>query len=374
MGTGGQRTSKEPRKGRGVAMARRKDRHTDPMCDSQRQITAMPQFRQNLQKFPRRHLATVSAKCQHRHCEAHEATGEVTVWTAAVMVSNFYGNPERGWNDPPKLAFSRAGTNPPAGPGRHRLLNKRVPIPLNPQPQGSAGSPPVPPSLKASDGPPVKGGIPLQPPPGPPCPPPATTTSLPGATVTPTAGAGEVNDPPPTKELLEQVHASLSDSLTALSEKLKESTQEEIRRRLAVMEDMWRQDQVCRPVQERMLALTQALSRQEHAKAWALHQSLIVDYTTTCSPWMVGVKTLIAESRSQAEATPEQGKPADATPEQGKPADATPEVGKPAEATPEQGKPAEATPEQGKPAEESSQECEAAQDPASDSEQGGGCQ
>lgn len=51
-----------------------------------------------------------------------------------------------------------------------------------------------------------------------------------------------------------------------------------------------------------------ALSKQDYDKAWALHQSLIVDYTTTCSPWMVGVKTLIAESRSHSNTLPEQGK------------------------------------------------------------------
>ena len=46
-----------------------------------------------------------------------------------------------------------------------------------------------------------------------------------------------------------------------------------------------------------------ALLEGGYDKAWSVHQSLIVDYTTTCSPWMVGIKTLIAELRSLSEAT-----------------------------------------------------------------------
>ncbi|MPC27908.1 Steroid receptor RNA activator 1 [Portunus trituberculatus] len=82
-----------------------------------------------------------------------------------------------------------------------------------------------------------------------------------------------------------------------------ESTQEEIRKRIEVMVDMWQKDQLSLEVQNRMMTLTQALSEHNYDKAWSVHQSLIVDYTTTCSPWMVGIKTLIAESRSLSEAT-----------------------------------------------------------------------
>lgn len=206
-----------------------------------------------------------------------------------------HGNPDRGWNDPPKLAFS-ASTGTRGGPGRHRLLNKRVPIPVNPQ--GSNAPSSLPPSLKASDGPPVMGNIPPHLPPVSSCPPSSSTSSM--------VSASGADNTEATQELLEQVQTSLSDSLKAVSEKLKESTHEEIRKRLDVMGDMWQKGQLSLEVQKRMLALSEALSKQNFDKAWALHQSLIVDYTTTCSPWMVGIKSLIAESRSHSETVPEQ--------------------------------------------------------------------
>lgn len=218
------------------------------------------------------------------------------------------GNPERGWNDPPKLAFCPARTGNAVGPGRHRLLNKRVPIPVNPQ--TSSTSSPMPPSLKASDGPPVKGSLPLHPPPINPCPQPPSANPMPTAAPTPPT-TGAVGDTQATQEWLDQVHTRLSDSLKAASDKLKESSQEEIRKRMEVMVDMWQKDQLSLEVQKRMVTLTQALSERDYDKAWSIHQSLIVDYTTTCSPWMVGIKTLIAESRGKSEATPEQEKGTD---------------------------------------------------------------
>ncbi|KAK8407520.1 hypothetical protein O3P69_002219 [Scylla paramamosain] len=219
-----------------------------------------------------------------------------------------HGNPERGWNDPPKLAFCPTRTGNASGPGRHRLLNKRVPIPVNPQASSAPST--MPPSLKASDGPPVKGSLPLHPPPLTPCPQPPSAYSMPSAAPTPPSTGG-VEDTQATRELLEQVHTGLSNSLEAVSGKLKESTQEEIRKRMEVMVDMWQKDQLTLEVQKRMMALIQALSEHDYDKAWSVHQSLIVDYTTTCSPWMVGIKTLIAESRGHSQATLEQDKDTD---------------------------------------------------------------
>nr|XP_053634567.1 uncharacterized protein LOC128690046 [Cherax quadricarinatus] len=42
------------------------------------------------------------------------------------------------------------------------------------------------------------------------------------------------------------------------------------------------------------------LNQQEYETAWSLHQGLIVDYTSLCTPWMVGIKTLISECRNQS--------------------------------------------------------------------------
>lgn len=227
--------------------------------------------------------------CIHKH-------PSITVPGTKGMDGSGFGNPERGWNDPPKLAFSTAGRGNTAGPGRHRLLNKRVPIPLNPQ--DTSSSSPMPPTLKGSSVPPTKSGIPLHPPPVSTCPPPA---SLPPAAATQCDGELRHSNHVPSQEMLELVETKLLDCLKAISEKIKESTHEEIRKRLNVMAEMWQKDQLSLEVQKRMVALSEALSQQDHKKAWALHQGLIVDYTTTCSPWMVGVKTLISESLAYSE-------------------------------------------------------------------------
>ena len=51
-----------------------------------------------------------------------------------------------------------------------------------------------------------------------------------------------------------------------------------------------------------------AIEEENFDGAWSLHQGLIVDFTSICSPWMVGVKTLIIESRNlrKKEATEEE--------------------------------------------------------------------
>ncbi|MPC27907.1 hypothetical protein E2C01_021096 [Portunus trituberculatus] len=91
-----------------------------------------------------------TTKSLHNEYGSHIASGTsmVTVLclSQAISLSVHLSNPERGWNDPPKLAFCPARTGNASGPGRHRLLNKRVPIPVNPQ--TSSAPSPMPPSLK----------------------------------------------------------------------------------------------------------------------------------------------------------------------------------------------------------------------------------
>lgn len=81
------------------------------------------------------------------HCCISLQTLAIEATSVTVLSFCFFlGNPDRGWNDPPKLAFNPAGIGAPTGSGRHRLLNKRVPIPLNPQ--DTSSSSPLPPTLK----------------------------------------------------------------------------------------------------------------------------------------------------------------------------------------------------------------------------------
>ncbi|XP_071526227.1 steroid receptor RNA activator 1-like isoform X2 [Panulirus ornatus] len=210
------------------------------------------------------------------------------------------GNHERAWNDPPKFAFNAGSAVTPGGSGgRRRLLNKRVPVPIGP----SGSSSPMPPAMRPSDTPPIRGQTPLRPPSAgpPPIHPPSVNHVHDIKANNPVDDATrEVEDCRDFQEILEEVEVALKNSLQSILDELKDNVREEITKRLHLMKTMWMDEKLNVMVQKRMLALARALTKEEYDTAWALHQGLIVDYTSICSPWMVGVKTLITECRNQS--------------------------------------------------------------------------
>ncbi|XP_066964321.1 steroid receptor RNA activator 1-like [Macrobrachium rosenbergii] len=184
------------------------------------------------------------------------------------------GNHERAWNDPPKFAFNSSGSSGSINPsGRRRLLNKRVPVPIGPL----AGTSPLPPPLKPGDGPPLS----------------ERTVSSPrshGSVVT------ENRNP---QDKLQEVETAFTNSLERISEQLKDNVREEVVKRFDIMKTMWLEGKLNDVVQDRLVTLTKALNEENFDEAWAVHQGLIVDFTSMCSPWMIGIKTLVAESRNE---------------------------------------------------------------------------
>ncbi|NXW34902.1 SRA1 protein, partial [Phaetusa simplex] len=73
---------------------------------------------------------------------------------------------------------------------------------------------------------------------------------------------------------------------------------DDIARRLAVLGDAWAQGKLSAPVRKRMSLLVQELQQQHWEAADEIHRSLMVDHVNEVSQWLVGVKRLIAESRS----------------------------------------------------------------------------
>ncbi|NXF53466.1 SRA1 protein, partial [Oceanites oceanicus] len=74
---------------------------------------------------------------------------------------------------------------------------------------------------------------------------------------------------------------------------------EDIGRRLTVLGDAWAQGKLSAPVRKRMSLLVQAELQQQHWDAAdEIHRSLMVDHVNEVSQWLVGVKRLIAETRS----------------------------------------------------------------------------
>lgn len=206
------------------------------------------------------------------------------------------GNHERAWNDPPKFAFNTSGTSLTGNTsGRRRLLNKRVPVPIGPQTTSS----PLPPPLKAGDGPPV-GSPPLgcnvvgPPPVRPP-----TESQLPVKTLTPLKPQIPLTvESKNSEEILKDVECAFENILERVSSHLKDNVREEILKRFGVMKTMWLNGKLSGVVQNRMLALIKALDEERFDDAWTIHQGLIVDFTSMCSPWMIGIKTLVTECRN----------------------------------------------------------------------------
>lgn len=239
------------------------------------------------------------------------------------------GNAERAWNDPPQLAFN-ASPNPIGGgpANRKRLMNKRVPVPIgqsnttlpgqtillpgSPPPIcGMVGSPqpPRPPFA----GPPLAGPPPSWPPlAGPPPSGPPPTVFLPTGYLPPgsiphlpssttmtlvsTIPDSSMDSKTP-QEMLVIVEDSLGSALALIEDKLKENISDDVKRRLQTLRSMWTEGKLNADIQKRMAHLSIALTAGKYENAWAMHQGLIVDYTGACSPWMIGVKTIIAETR-----------------------------------------------------------------------------
>ncbi|XP_045613882.1 steroid receptor RNA activator 1 [Procambarus clarkii] len=208
------------------------------------------------------------------------------------------GNHERAWNDPPKFAYNAsAGGAPGSSGGRRRLLNKRVAVPIGPTSNVS----PVCPALKSSDTPPNIGSAPPRPPTvgPPPVPLPLKNHNSTAKTLVNNVTTEADIDHNP-KEILEEVELSLNNSLQSIDIEIKHNIRDEISKRIHTMKTMWLDGKLNEAVQKRMLSLAKALDHQEYETAWTLHLGLIVDYTSLCSPWMVGVKTLIAECRNRS--------------------------------------------------------------------------
>ncbi|NXP10093.1 SRA1 protein, partial [Thinocorus orbignyianus] len=79
---------------------------------------------------------------------------------------------------------------------------------------------------------------------------------------------------------------------------------DDIGRRLTLLGDAWAQGKLSAPVRKRMSLLVQELQQQHWDAADEIHRSLMVDHVNEVSQWLVGVKRLIAETRSLPAADP----------------------------------------------------------------------
>ncbi|XP_077518066.1 steroid receptor RNA activator 1-like isoform X2 [Amblyomma americanum] len=217
------------------------------------------------------------------------------------------GNDDKAWNDPPVFAYTGVQGTPAAAAPKRNLLNKRVPFPqdgLKSQSAPASTSTALPPS-------------------GPP-------TTLVEATKI--ADTKEVNDTSkavdacPPECLKDETFNHLDKIVVKCSKDMEKRRQDDVKKRLGVLKSFWEQGKLSLPVQQRLRELALELLNGNHVKADSLHVSLMVDYASEVSQWMLGIKHLIlAAQTSQEEPAcddqPSQEKPAcDDQPSQEKPA------------------------------------------------------
>ncbi|NXN08200.1 SRA1 protein, partial [Indicator maculatus] len=90
----------------------------------------------------------------------------------------------------------------------------------------------------------------------------------------------------------------LKDALDACRARVQKQVCDDIGRRLTVLGDAWAEGKLSAPVRKRMTLLVQELQQQQWDAADEIHRSLMVDHVNEVSQWLVGVKRLIAETRS----------------------------------------------------------------------------
>ncbi|NXX74772.1 SRA1 protein, partial [Urocolius indicus] len=94
------------------------------------------------------------------------------------------------------------------------------------------------------------------------------------------------------------VLAPLVEALAACRPTVRKQVCDDIGRRLTVLGDAWAQGKLSAPVRKRMSRLVRELQQKHWDAADEIHRSLMVDHVNEVSQWLVGVKRLIAETRS----------------------------------------------------------------------------
>lgn len=181
------------------------------------------------------------------------------------------GTYDPGWNDPPKFTYNAQQTTP----GRPRnFLNKRVAFPLS---NSSTPTPPAPVNL-----PPMPALVPSAPP------------------IYSNNVKNQIEDVQMDSEnILKEVKGSLLEILENSIEL--GSKANDIKRRIAIMEEMWLGGKLNNNVYMQMKDLASCLKGDEPMKADEIHRALMVDHVSVVGTWMPGVKQLIHNSIARSE-------------------------------------------------------------------------
>lgn len=193
------------------------------------------------------------------------------------------------------FAYTEVQGTPAAAAPKRNLLNKRVPYPQD--------------GIKPQSAPSVTASAP--PPTGPPVPSPLKASHSDDPAEASNKDyqkeAVGVNDTPkanPTcspESLKEETLSNLDKAVAQCAPNMEKRKQDDVRKRLDVLKSVWEQGKLSLPVQQRMHELAVELLNGNHEKANALHISLMVDYVSEVSQWMLGIKHLILAAQEAQE-------------------------------------------------------------------------
>uniref|UniRef100_L7LYD1 Putative amb caj-644 steroid receptor rna activator 1 n=1 Tax=Rhipicephalus pulchellus TaxID=72859 RepID=L7LYD1_RHIPC len=208
------------------------------------------------------------------------------------------GNDDKAWNDPPVFAYTEVQGTPAAAAPKRNLLNKRVPYPQD------GIKPPSAPSVTGSAPPPTGPAAPS-------VPSPLKTARSDDPTEASNkddqkeaAGAYDTSKASPAcspESLKEETLSNLEKAVAQCASNMEKRKQDDVRKRLEVLKSVWEQGKLSLPVQQRMHELALELLNGNHEKANALHISLMVDYVSEVSQWMLGIKHLILAAQAAQE-------------------------------------------------------------------------
>ncbi|EEC03104.1 steroid receptor RNA activator, putative, partial [Ixodes scapularis] len=193
------------------------------------------------------------------------------------------GNDEKAWNDPPVFAYTEVQGTPAAAPKKRTPLNKRVPFPQE-------GLPPTTPAA-------TLGSAPIGIPPLNPCALEARDVSSGAGTSQPSPSEQPPNTGSASDELKKETFENLEIIIALFVPIFQKRRQEDVKKRLDLLRQAWEQGSLSIPVQHKMRELTSELCSGNCEKANTLHVSLMVDYVSEVSQWMVGIKQLIVAAQ-----------------------------------------------------------------------------
>ncbi|XP_064481905.1 steroid receptor RNA activator 1-like isoform X2 [Ornithodoros turicata] len=186
-------------------------------------------------------------------------------------------NDEKAWNDPPVFAYTQTQDTPAAAPKR-TLLNRRVPFPQDGPPPTQSPAPST-----------ILGALP---PAGP-----LLTTSC-------TTTETEVEQQP---SFPEDLKGETLECLTEVMERylgnVEKRKVDEVQRRADILKSMWEQGKLSDAVQRKTFLLVSELHKGNVEQANKLHVSLMVDYVSEVSQWMIGIKRLILAAQDGSSTT-----------------------------------------------------------------------